>query len=54
MYEPFIYLVLDENNLELAHDDEGNRVIFNEESEAIAWSEKFVTGWQVIEVPFQR
>ena len=46
------WILLDEINLELIKTEDGTVRMFELKDHAIIWAERYVTGWQVIEIPF--
>ena len=47
------YVILDEIELELLKDDKGKTMLFNNKKKAIESTTGRVSGWQVIEIPFE-
>lgn len=46
------WILLDELNLELVKTKDGTVRMFEFKDSAIEYGERYVTGWQVIEIPF--
>jgi len=49
------WIILDEIELKLIKDNDGDTIVFNTKEEAIEYGDRncsYCSGWQVVEVPF--